>query len=142
VHGVLDQPDQPAIVCVTVCTKTRKHWLVNAVVHDLLRTVWMNAIAWAVGRYTIMPDHIHLFAGEHGSIPLDNWVRYWKSQFSKRHGNPNHRWQTDHWDRRMRSAAEYEDTWNYVFWNPVRAGLVESPNQWPWSGELHDLRWD
>ena len=141
-HGVLAQPDQPTIVCVTVCTKNRKRWLTNTSVHDQLVTVWNNATAWSVGRYVVMPDHIHLFAGENGDIPLDNWVRYWKSQFSKQHGNPKHRWQTDHWDRRMRSAAEYEDAWNYMFRNPVRAGLVQSPEQWHYAGEIHDLRWD
>jgi hypothetical protein len=25
--------------------------------------------------------------------------------------------------------------------NPVRAGLVQSPDAWPFQGELHALRW-
>ena len=141
-HGVLAKPDQPTIICVTVCTKDRKRWLANGTVHDQLVSVWQDATAWSVGRYVVMPDHVHLFAGENGDIPLDNWVRYWKSQFSKQHKVSGHRWQTDHWDRRMRSAAEYEDAWNYTFWNPARAGLVESPEQWPYAGVIHDLRWD
>lgn len=142
VHGVLVQPDQPTIVCVTVCTKDRVRWLNDGGVHDLLVEVWTDADLWRVGRYVIMPDHIHLFAGKYGDISLDNWVRYWKSQFSKRHSNKNHRWQTDHWDHRVRTPADYEARWNYIYWNPVRAELVPEPDLWPFSGTIHDLGWD
>jgi len=36
-----------------------------------------------VGRYVVMPDHIHLFAAP-GELqePLENWIRFWKSQFN------------------------------------------------------------
>ena len=141
VHGVFNLPDQPTIVSVTVCTKNRKRWLANESVHKLLVDVWVKADLWLVGRYVIMPDHIHLFAVENGNVPFDNWVRYWKSQFTKRHGNKDHRWQIDHWDRRVRSPLGYEDAWNYIYWNPVRAGLVSEPDQWPFSGMIYDLRW-
>ena len=142
VHGVLSISDQPSIVCLTVCTKDRKKWLLDSDVHDLLVDVWREADLWLVGRYVIMPDHLHLFAGERGDVPLDNWVRYWKSQFTKRHGVKTRRWQTDHWDRRVRSEADFEDAWNYVYSNPVRAGLVTDPESWPFSGQVFDVRWD
>ena len=142
VHGVVEVVGNPILVAVTVCTKNRQGWLADQAVHDLLVNVWRGASAWAVGRYVLMPDHLHLYAGMAEEVPLDNWVRYWKSQFTKRHGVSSHRWQTDHWDRRARSAEEYEDGWNYMNWNPVRAGLVEAPEQWPFSGTIHDLRWD
>jgi len=38
-------------------------------VHDLLCSVWREATAWLVGRYVIMPDHVHLFAAP-GDIEL------------------------------------------------------------------------
>jgi putative transposase len=104
-----------------------------------------------------MPDHIHLFAAPgpivdsnrlSGSfalpgtvIPFDNWVRYWKSQFSKRHRNPAHRWQTDHWDTRLRRSESYASKWEYVRNNPVRHGLVKSAEDWPFQGRIHDLLW-
>ncbi len=105
VHGVLIIPNRPTIVFLTVCTKDRQPWLATPEVYDLLRLVWTDATAWLVGKYIIMPDHIHLFAAPgQMEIPFDNWVRYWKSQFGKRHRNPAHRWQTDHWDRRLRTS--------------------------------------
>jgi len=73
--------------------------------------------------------------------PLDNWVRYWKSQFSKRGQNPERCWQPDHWDTRLRHEESYDAKWEYVRNNPVRAGLVVRPEDWPYSGELFALRW-
>jgi REP element-mobilizing transposase RayT len=89
-----------------------------------------------------MPEHLHLFASPGRlELSLDNWVRYWKSQFSKRSHEPDHEWQTDHWDTRLRNNESYDDKWVYVRANPVRAGLVASADEWPFQGELNELRW-
>jgi putative transposase len=173
VHGVLVKANEPIIVFLTVCTRDRQPWLAVPEVHTLLCSVWTDASAWLVGRYIIMPDHIHLFAApgsmENGKrlsgsfalpstpgptrkskrlsgnlalpIPFDNWVRYWKSQFSKRHRNPSRRWQTDHWDTRLRRLESYSSKWSYVRNNPVRHGLVECVEDWPFQGEIHELLW-
>lgn len=142
-HGVLLVDGQPTITFVTVCTKHRAPWLANDEVHSLLRKVWRDANAWLLGRYVIMPDHVHFFAGRTGrEIELDHWIQYWKSQFSKQFGHPECRWLTDHWDTRMRSVEAYEEKWVYVQNNPVRHGLVTRPEDWPFRGEIHRLRWE
>ncbi|MCH7726256.1 MAG: hypothetical protein IH991_07235 [Planctomycetes bacterium] len=97
----------------------------------------------AHGCYIVMPDHIHFFAGAtEVNIEYDNWVTYWKSQFSKRHKSRDQRWLTDHWDTRMRSVVTYEEKWEYVRFNAARHGLVEEPEDWPYQGEVYELRWD
>ena len=35
-------------------------------------------------------------------------------------------WQSDYFDRYLRSSESYSDKWQYVEQNPVRAGLVET----------------
>ena len=141
-HGLIAKTYQPLIIFVTVCTKDRMPWLANSDVRETLRTVWADASGWAVGRYVIMPEHIHLFAAPGDmDIDLDKWIRYWKSQFSKRHGVPEHRWQIDHWDTRLRSDESYDSKWEYVRNNPVRHGLVECVDDWPFQGELNPLAW-
>jgi putative transposase len=141
-HGILFIAGQPTIIFDTICTKNRESWLVNEEVHQLLRRVWTEATAWKVGRYVIMPDHIHLFAADTGSpVNYQKWVQFWKSQFTRRHRIPDHRWQTDDWDTRMRSAAHYEDKWNYVWENPVRKKLVSRAEDWPFQGVIFDWRW-
>ncbi len=99
-------------------------------------------MAWVVGRYVVMPDHIHLFAApDRPELPLDNWVKYWKSQFTKRHRVSEHRWETDHWDTRLRKGESYAVKWEYVRNNPVRHGLVQRAEDWPFQGEIALLEW-
>ena len=91
-HGVLFVEGHPTIIFDTVCTKDRKSWLASDEVHKLPREVWQEADAWLMGRYVIMPDHVHFFAAATESgIKYDNWVKYWKSKFSKRHKVAEHR---------------------------------------------------
>jgi len=143
IHGVLDIDGQPTIVFGTVCTLGSTRWLAEPAVHDASRSVRQQADARRIGRDVIMPDHIHFFAGWSGrDISFDGWVKYWKSQFSKTVRNPNRRWQSDHWDTRIRTATSYEEKWFYVRNNPVRHGLVGAPSDWPFQGEVHVLRWE
>ncbi len=142
-HGILYVDGQPTIIFDTVCTKDRQAWLATDEVHAILREVWLAADAWWVGRYVVMPDHVHYFAADVGSaIEFKDWVKYWKSQFTKRFKHPDSRWQTDDWDTRMRSASLFEEKWLYVHENPVRHNLVEKAEDWPFRGEIHELRWD
>ena len=142
-HGVFIALHRPTIVLVIVCTKNREPWLANETVHQLLHQIWAEeATAWLVGRYVLMPDHLHLFAAPGSKdVSLDNWVRFWKSLFTKRHRNPNHRWQAGYWDRRLRASESYDSSWEYVRYNPVRHGLVRNPEDWPFQGEIFVLEW-
>ncbi len=42
-------------------------------------------------------------------------------------------WQREYWDRYMRNEQHYWTAKAYIENNPVKAGLVTSPEQWPWS---------
>jgi REP element-mobilizing transposase RayT len=58
--------------------------------------------------------------------------------------SPSHaelRWQTDHWDKRIRNPDAYEQKWLYVLNNPLRKGLAAKPEDWPYQGDLFLLRW-
>lgn len=133
------------IVVLTVCTKDRKTLLANAPAHDLLVSVWQGSDHWQVGRYVIMPDHLHLFCtpARTSSVSVKAWMKYWKSQFTKQWPNQSDRpiWQSDGWDTQLRRGESYDSKWAYVRENPVRAGLVEKAEQWPYQGELNHLPW-
>ena len=54
----------PAFFFVTTCTRNRKAILVSEQVATILIQEWRRACdryGWHVGRYVIMPDHVHLF---------------------------------------------------------------------------------
>ena len=140
--GVFISLRQPTIVFLTVVTKDRVPCLANDEVHRAICEVWKAADAWMVGCYILMPDHLHLFVAPVTlEFTLDAWVRYWKSLATRMLRKPNWRWQTGHWDTRLRREENYRDKWEYVRQNPVRAGLVSDANAWPWQGEMNELPW-
>ena len=135
----------PVIVFLTACTKGRKPILADNETHVLLLEAWRAAGAWLVGRYVIMPDHLHLFCAptEHDSLPIINWIAFWKSYATRRWPDPEDLpvWQRHFWDRQLRRSESYDEKWNYVVENPVRTGLVARSEDWPFQGELNELRW-
>lgn len=143
---VYERFNTPVIVLVTVCTKGRKPILANAAAHEALLAAWHLADSWLVGRYVIMPDHVHLFCapGEVVAMrPLLQWVSYWKSQAARNWPRPEDApiWQRHFWDTQLRRGENYDQKWDYVVQNPVRAGLVANAADWPYAGVLHELRW-
>src|SRR5437660_9095591 len=81
---VHDRHDAPIIVFLTVCTKDRKAILASSESQALLIAAWGTAKMWRVGRYVIMPDHVHLFCApaESETQPLLQWVKYWNRRSS------------------------------------------------------------
>jgi putative transposase len=45
-------------------------------------------------------------------------------------------WQLELCDHLLRSEKSCVEKWDYVYMNPVRAGLVMKPEDWPYSGEI------
>jgi putative transposase len=137
--------NKPVVVFVTVCTKGKKPILANDEVHRLLRDSWCEAHSWLVGRYVLMPDHLHLFCSPATtqSPLLQQWVSYWKSHAARNWPKPGDApvWQSDFWDTQLRRVESYDEKWRYVVENPVRAGLVASAEDWPYQGELNTLIW-
>ncbi len=41
----------------------------------------------------------------------------------------------------MRVTESCSQKWDYVRANPIRAGLVERPEDWPYAGEVHQLEY-
>jgi putative transposase len=140
--GVFVEHDKPTIVFVTVCTRDRAPWLTQTAVHDLIVKIWQDASVWSVGFYLLMPDHVHLFCSPHNeTFTLEQWVTYWKRDFTRRSRALAWRWQSGKWDTRLRRSENYRNKWEYVRLNPVRKGLVTKPEDWPYQGILNELRW-
>jgi putative transposase len=133
------------IYFITACTHNRRRILDNLAVHETFIQFGLRAAEYQthVGRYVIMPDHIHLFAGfgpESGTLAV--WMKSLKNAISKTLKTatfaPPH-WQRGFFDHLIRSEESYEEKWSYVRSNPVRAGLVKVPEDWPYAGEIKEL---
>lgn len=96
-----------------------------------------------VGRYVIMPDHIHLFVrfSEQGGR-LSSWVQSLRSILGKillLQGINKPHWQEGFFDHVMRNSESYAEKWQYVKNNPIRKGLCEQAEEWPYQGEINRI---
>jgi REP element-mobilizing transposase RayT len=139
---------------VTACTYRRKPLLANNAVNRALARFAERAYAdhnIAVGRYVIMPDHLHLFICGPNDFELGRWMGTLKQCLEKQivpsdqpcGTSPTGRrlqkqpvWQRRFFDHVLRSDESYAEKWNYVRDNPVRAGLVADADDWPYAGEI------
>jgi putative transposase len=129
-------------VLLTVTTEQRAPWLANETTHQLLHQAWMEAKAWLVGDYLLMPDHLHCFCAPHDlHFTIEMWISYWKRQFARKHKRTEWKFQSLGWHHRMRDGENYSEKWLYVQENPVRKGLCQRIEDWPFKGKVFDLMW-
>jgi putative transposase len=123
-------------------------------VHIAFRTYCERAGEFhiGVGRYVIMPDHVHLFVcfGAGSTVTLSGWMKGLKHHLDGVLLSVGARpirvlgqklisfWQPGFHDHLLRSDESYAEKWQYVFENPVRAGLVRRAEDWPYAGDRTD----
>jgi putative transposase len=135
------------IYFVTACTESRRKLLANPAIHtSFLSFAQQGPLhgAW-VGRYVVMPDHVHLFvATDDEKVTLSKWIKSLKNTMSKTPhlgGVTAPHWQKTFFDHMLRSSESYSEKWSYVRENPVRAGLVKKAEAWPFMGEVFRLEY-
>ena len=127
---------------ITCCTLHRHAWLATPSIHEawLAFALRGRELGLAVGRYVLMPDHLHFFARLSPERRLDLSVRGLKRALSAaapagRRGE----WQPGFFDHLMRGHESLSEKWAYVRDNPVRAGLVREAGAWSFAGEVVPL---
>lgn len=138
VHVSLSGPNW---VFLTVCTEKRDQWLAQASAQRALHDIWQSpATAWLVSDYLLMPDHLHLFCAPHDlKFTIERWIGFWKDRFAKTHPDTG-TFLAGGFHHRLRDGESYSQKWQYVRENPVRAGLVKRPEDWPYFGRVHEIR--
>jgi len=133
---------------VTACTWQRRPLLNRDSTFAAFRTFAERAEDHGVyvGKYVLMPDHLHLFvAFRPESATLSSWMKSLKNSLSKElrtESEPAPHWQRGFFDHVLRTGESYSQKWDYVEENPVRAGLVTDAADWPFQGEVCELRFD
>ena len=93
-------------------------------------------------RYTlfawcVMPNHVHAIVQPHPGNRLSDILHSWKSfsamQINRMYRRRGRLWQPESFDRYIRNERHFVAVTAYVESNPVKAGLVEAAEHWPWS---------
>jgi REP element-mobilizing transposase RayT len=134
---------------ITTNTHDRHSMLACQEAADVLIAEWRAARqrhGWGVGRYVIMPDHVHFFCAmmpvgpEQDAKQLAGMMQAWKQWtaklLSKKLCVSAPVWQAEFFDHVLRSDESYAGKWTYVRENPVRNGLVAHADDWPWQGSI------
>src|SRR4029077_2901184 len=117
----------------TICCEPRhKNQLAIATVaKPLFETVgYRNKQAiWFTKLVLLMPDHLHfLVSFPDNGLRMRTIVSKWKEWTAK---SLAIRWQRDFFEHRLRRDESARQKADYILFNPVRAGLVSNPEDWP-----------
>jgi putative transposase len=90
--------------------------------------------------YVLMPNHVHLLLSEPKRQPLASTINVLKAETSKSlKGDRKQFWQIRYYDFNVLTHQKHVEKLKYIHRNPVERGLVEKPEDWPWSSYRHYL---
>src|SRR3974390_2981422 len=88
--------------------------------------------------YVVMPEHVHLLVSEPERATLSRTIQSLKQSVSQKlNGHHGHFWQARYYDFNVFTTEKRVEKLKYIHRNPVKRGLVELPEQWPWSSYRH-----
>ena len=125
--------EREVIYFITFNVEARRRVLANALAFDAWRLAIGKLAAWTVLAGIMMPDHIHMLAAPHQrDVSVSTFaglIKRWMRQQARR---TDWCWQPGSFDRLLRHEESAAAKWIYIRENPVRAGLVERWQDWPY----------
>ncbi|HWZ32460.1 MAG TPA: transposase [Bryobacteraceae bacterium] len=90
---------------------------------------------YALHAWVVMANHVHILITPTVEVAKITKSLKWFTarEANKVLGLKGPFWQDESYDRLVRNPAEFERIRKYIEWNPVRAGLVKTPEEYPWS---------
>ena len=79
--------------------------------------------------FVVMPDHLHWLMSLGAALPLDKVVGSVKSVVA--HSAGRSLWQKGFHDHAVRREEDLAEIGRYIIFNPVRAGIVDKPGDYP-----------
>jgi len=102
---------------------------------DVLRTCVAER-KFLLHDFVIMPDHVHLLMTVHADMTIEKAMQFIKGRFSYRLKKEfqylGEVWQCGFSETRADDAESLFRYREYIAQNPVKAGLVDSPEQYPY----------
>ena len=102
--------------------------------------------------WVVMPNHVHVLFQPTQGWTVAKIVASWK-KFTARNicdfrrlpwnavvGEPEEVWHREYWDRFIRDERHFGNVVEYICQNPVKAGLVDSPEKWRWSSAFAEVK--
>ena len=91
--------------------------------------------------WCVMPDHLHVLVQAADIVALVRLIKGRATPLARRYEHDRRLWQRSFFDHALRGDEAVAVVAQYVFENPVRAGLVQSPPDYAWSGSSVWPQW-
>jgi REP element-mobilizing transposase RayT len=110
-----------------------------SVTKALIETLfWMGRQnVFSLGAFVVMPDHYHAVIVLAGTKSLTQIMRSIGSHTAREAnrimGSSGQFWQRGYYDRAIRKTEDINAIFEYIHHNPVRRGLVQIADEWPYS---------
>lgn len=88
-----------------------------------------DRLHWHCRLLLLMPDHLHAVIAFPDHAGMRRIMKNWKHYLA---GELGTEWQRDFFDHRLRNQQEEREKIEYILMNPVRKGLCERAEEWPW----------
>ena len=86
--------------------------------------------------YVVMPEHVHFLVSEPKKAFLCKAIQALKLSVSVQ-SRERPFWQARYYDFNVHNEEKRVEKLRYMHRNPVKRGLVEKPEDWPWSSFRH-----
>ena len=139
-HAIPSWVENGAEYFITVCTRPKgRNQLCRDVTANLIReSLWFRqdrGELW-IHILLLMPDHLHAIMSFSPLVGMEKSLTDWKRYICIKAGIE---WQRDFFDHRLRKDESYLEKAHYIRMNPVRAALVERPQDWPYAWESRQV---
>ena len=105
---------------------------------DVLRS-YVAAGKFQVHDFVVMPNHVHVLLTVGADMTIEKAMQFIKGGFSyrlrKECGYLGEVWQRGFSEQRVEDRQSFLQHQEYIVRNPVRAGLVDSPEKFPYCFE-------
>ena len=97
----------------------------------------------AIHAYVLMPSHVHILATPKTNLSATRTMQSVGRRYAQMF-NQKHKRTGTVWEGRFKSALIDPEMYlllcqKYIEQNPVRSGLVQNPDDWPWSTYRHHV---
>jgi REP element-mobilizing transposase RayT len=122
-------------------------WLKEAAIANLIQEALLERCAhlFVLHAYVVMANHLHVFLNPKAGSNIGSITKrikgYTAREANKLLGRTGKTfWQDESFDHWARDRSEFLRIVRYIESNPVKAGLVEKPEDWQWSSAAERKR--
>jgi putative transposase len=132
----------------TRCAQGRNVFQISEVARILIAAIlhYRDTNAYLLHEFVIMPNHLHVLLTPGHTTSLEKAVQFLEGgsshQIHKQRGHRMEIWQQGFHDWTIRNLDDWQTKAQYIRMNPVRAQLVDKPEEWLFSSATGKLNLD